>query len=133
MAYVVLDKAFFVVHALLVLFILAGWAWRRTRPWHLGLVLLTAFSWFVLGLRYGFGYCPCTGWHWHVRYRLGHTDMPRSYLKFFIDKLTGLEFDATLVDTVAFILFGVVTLLSLGLTIGDLLRSRRNKEEPSHV
>lgn len=133
MAYVVLDKAFFVVHALLVLFFLTGWAWQKARPWHLGLVVLTAFSWFGLGLRYGFGYCPCTGWHWHVRYRLGYTDMPRSYLKFLADQITGLDFDAALVNTVVFIAFGLVTLLSLGLTIRDLLRRKRKEEEPSHV
>jgi hypothetical protein len=65
----------------------------------------TGFSWFVLGIWYGFGFCPCTEWHWQVRIALGHDDMPRSYTKFLVDSLTGLDVNAVLMDTMTLVLF----------------------------
>ncbi|MBT3271653.1 MAG: DUF2784 family protein, partial [Spirochaetales bacterium] len=51
-------------HSCVIIFNLTGWIWRKTRIPHLILIGLTAFSWFVLGIWYGFGYCPSTDWHW---------------------------------------------------------------------
>ena len=119
MAYVYLDRFFFAFHTTLVVCILVGWAWKRTRPWHLGLVLATAFSWGVLGIWYGFGYCPCTDWHWQVRYRLGYDDMPASYLKYLVDKLFAVNVNPTLVDGFAVVVFVVICCLSIVLIIID--------------
>ena len=71
--YTFLDYAFVVLHSFLVGFNLIGWAWLRTRRIHLVTISLTMFSWFFLGLYYGWGYCPCTDWHWTVKYKLGAT------------------------------------------------------------
>jgi len=101
--YVFLDKFFLVFHTSLVLFILLGWLWKRFRRINLIVQLLTVFSWFVLGIWYGFGYCPCTDWHWQVRARLGYHDMPASYLVFLINNLTGIRVNKTLVDVFAVI------------------------------
>jgi hypothetical protein len=65
-----LNVAFFVVHGAWTVFNCVGWAWRRTRRLHLIAVGLTAASWVGLGARYGWGYCPCTDWHWQVREQL---------------------------------------------------------------
>jgi hypothetical protein len=119
MAYVYLDQFFFAFHTALVLFVLTGWLWRRTRPWHLGLVFATAFSWGVLGIWYGFGYCPCTDWHWQVRYRLGYDDMPASYLKYLADRLLGQDFNPLLVDNIAIAVFVVIGIISLVLCLKD--------------
>jgi hypothetical protein len=97
---------FFVFHSSLILFILLGWLWTKTRKINLAVVLLTAFFWFILGIWYGFGYCPCTDWHWQVRMRLGYYDMPSSYLTFLIRSLTGYDVNKTLIDV-----FAVVFLL----------------------
>ncbi|MDZ7689822.1 MAG: DUF2784 family protein [Balneolaceae bacterium] len=59
---------------------------------------MTGFSWIILGIWYGFGYCPCTHWHWMVRRELGHYDMPNSYIKFLVDLFTGWDVHAVLVD-----------------------------------
>jgi len=67
--------------------------------------LLIAFSWLVLGIWYGIGYCPFTEWHWQVRYRLGYYDMPNSYMKFLLDSITGLNLGAKLVDHLTAIVF----------------------------
>ena len=75
------------------------------------MLLLIAFPWFVLGIWYGFGFCPSTEWHWQVRMKLGYYSMPKSYIKFLVDSLTGLDTNAKLVDAVT-ISFYVVALLA---------------------
>jgi hypothetical protein len=85
-----LNLAFFAFHTAWIGFVCAGWIWRRTRRWHLLAVGLTALSWFGLGLWYGWGYCPCTDWHWQVRERLGYVDPP-SYTQLLIRVVTGID------------------------------------------
>jgi hypothetical protein len=104
--YTVFDYFFIVFHGLLTMFNLTGWVWRRTRRIHLVSVSLTILSWFGLGIFYGWGYCPCTEWHWQIKYKLGETDLPYSYVKYYTDKLTGFSCEAFVVD---------VTVVSLGL------------------
>ncbi len=111
--YELLDIAFIVFHTVLILFNLFGWTWEATRRWNLATLLATGFSWVVLGIWYGFGYCPCTDWHWQVRHELGYTNMPNSYITFLIELLTGIQISATTVDTVTGIAFGGALLLSI--------------------
>lgn len=124
--YAFLDKFFFVFHTLIIIFILFAWIWKKTRKANLILVLLTAFSWFILGIWYGPGFCPCTEWHYQVRMKLGHFDMPASYVKFCIDSLTGLELKARLVDIFTLISFLMALIASVYVNIQDWRkRSRR--------
>ena len=69
--YVLPDIFFVIFHSALIAFNLAGWIWRKTRKAHLVVLSLTMVSWFVAGIWYGFGYCPCTDWHWQVKKKLG--------------------------------------------------------------
>jgi hypothetical protein len=114
-----LNIFFYIFHSLLIGFIAAGWVWRPLRRWHLGVCLLTVFSWAGLGLRYGFGYCLFTHGHWVVLQKLGHADLPRSYIKLLLDGLTGLDLSADLVDGVTVSVFAAAWLLSLALNIRD--------------
>jgi len=123
------DGGFFVFHSALILFIVFGWIWRRTRRVNLIVNLFTAFSWIVLGYRYGIGYCPCTEWHWQVRRQLGYIDLPRSYIKFLLQKVTGGDAPETWVDVVTAGVFAVVFLLSILLTLRDR-RSTRSEKLP---
>jgi hypothetical protein len=107
--YEFLNVFFFVFHTSLVLFILLGWLWTKTRKINLAVVVLTVFSWFILGIWYGFGYCPCTDWHWQVRMRLGYYDMPSSYLSFLFRSITGWQVNKTIVDVFA-VVFLVLSL-----------------------
>ena len=50
------------------------------------------------------GYCPLTEWHFRILEKLGKTDLPGSYIKYLADRLTGSDFNATLVDK--FTLYG---------------------------
>ena len=102
--YAFLDKFFFVFHSTLIVLILFGWAWKKTRLFNLAIILLTAFSWFVLGIWYGYGYCPSTDWHWQVRAKLGIRDMPSSYTKFLVDSFTGWDVKQKTVDIITLIL-----------------------------
>jgi hypothetical protein len=100
-----LDKFFFGFHSILIVFSLFGWIWKKTRLANLIVLSMIAFSWFVLGIWYGLGFCPSTQWHWQIRMKLGHDDMPESYIKFLVDSLSGFAVSATLVDTITVILF----------------------------
>jgi hypothetical protein len=117
--YAFLDKFFFVFHSCLIVFNLFGWIWKKTMKANLVVLCLTAFSWFGLGLFYGFGYCPSTDWHWQVRMKLGYYDMPPSYLTFLIKSFTGIEANKTLVDIGAVIFLFLALFASVYTNIKD--------------
>ena len=96
--YLFLDVFFFLLHSLLIAFVMTGWAMKRTRKAHLGLLGLTMLSWLGLGTWYGFGYCPFTDWHWQVKRKLGEFELPGSYVKYYLDSATGWNWDGFLVD-----------------------------------
>ena len=108
-----LDIFFTVFHTCIVLFNLFGWIWKKTRLANLITLLVTAGSWGILGIFYGFGYCPFTDWHFSVLEKLGYTNLPDSYLSFLFTRLTGLPIDQTLVDTVT--LWGLIVALAFSL------------------
>jgi hypothetical protein len=114
----ILNVGFFVAHTLWIAFNCLGWIWQRTRPWQLGTATLTALSWFGLGIRYGWGYCPCTEWHWQVRARLGHDDPP-SYIQLLIGTLTGLEITVAWANALAVVGLAFPAALGVFLTLRD--------------
>jgi hypothetical protein len=126
--YAFLDKFFFIFHSSLIIFILFGWTWRKTRRANLIVILLTGFSWTFLGIWYGFGYCPSTDWHWQVRMRLGYTDMPSTYTKFLIDSLTGLNINEKLVDFFAVLLLILALFASAWTNFKDWRRKRKRED-----
>lgn len=110
-----LDIFFTVFHTCLIFFNLFGWIWQRTRRLNLICLLLTGASWVFLGFFYGFGYCPLTDWHFNVLRKLGHTDLPDSYLSFLFTRLTGIHIDQSLVDAVT--LVGLIAALVISLIL----------------
>src|SRR5689334_14771900 len=104
MWYQFLNIFFFVFHTAFTLFNCIGWAFAKTRKPHLITMLLTVFSWFVLGIWYGWGYCACTEWHWRAREALGYHDRSNSYIHFLILKLTGKDLNQQLVEQATLIL-----------------------------
>jgi hypothetical protein len=121
-----LDAGFFVFHTLWIAFNCVGWIWRQTRRWHRYTVTLTALSWFGLGLWFGWGYCPCTDWHWQVRARLGYQD-PDSYLQLLARELIGMEIARPLADAAALTTLGLVGVLSFVLSARDRRHARDRK------
>lgn len=118
-----LNVFFFSFHGLLILFNCFGWISRKTRPWNLASLLITAFSWSFLGIWYGWGYCFCTDWHWAIRNELGINDGTNSYIDLLIIKTTGLDLPDTLVDRIVLIVFLLSLLISIALNLRD--RSHR--------
>jgi hypothetical protein len=119
MWYQFLNYFFFAFHTLFTLFNITGWMFRKTRKWNLITLLSTAFSWFVLGIWYGWGYCFCTDWHWQVREHLGYHDQQGSYIHFLVLKLTGINFNPKLVENATLIIFLISLAMSIWLNIKD--------------
>ena len=111
--YIILDKFFFIFHTALIGFNLFGWTWKKTRLANLITLLLTLLSWSILGIWFGFGYCPSTDWHWKVRARLGYQDMSSSYIKFLIDSVTGLDVSIKLINICAVALLSMAIAASI--------------------
>ena len=122
--YQFLDYFFLIFHTLIIIFNLFGWLWKPTRKWNLLLLLLTGMSWFVLGLRYGIGYCPCTDWHWQVKLKLGEYDLPNSYIQYLVKTLSGLSISAEVADALAGGGFFLALIFSIWTNYRDWKRSR---------
>jgi hypothetical protein len=118
-----LNVGLFVFHTSWIVFNCVGWAWRRTRRWHFVTVVLTALSWFGLGIWYGWGYCPCTDWHWQIRTRLGYVDPP-SYIQLLIREVSGIDLAPVWANTLALATLLIVAVLSSVLNIRDFRRDR---------
>lgn len=124
-----LNVFFFAFHTVLILFNVFGWLVPRWRRANLITLSLTAFSWFILGIWYGWGYCFCTDWHWEVRQMLGYRDMSASYIHFLLLKLTGIEFSRNLVDTVTVLLFFSALVISGFLNLRKWKQNKKVQKE----
>ena len=111
--YLFLDWFFTFLHIAIIGFNLLGWIWPRTRKAHFICVMLTLFSWLVLGIWYGFGYCLITDWQWQVKEHLGETNLPNSFVKYYADKLSGRDINAGLIDTGTAIGFGLAIVIAV--------------------
>lgn len=123
--YHLLDWFFMILHPALIIFNLFGWVWKRTRKANLVLLLITGFSWIVLGFWYGLGYCPLTDWHFDVLEKSGYQNLPNSYIKFLIERITGLDFDAGLVDFMTAVLFIIAFAASVFVNVKDHLKRKK--------
>ena len=105
-----LDIFLSFLHFALIGFNLFAWIFPKTRKAHLITISATAFSWFGLGIFYGWGYCPITDWEWQVKEKLGETNLPNSFIKYYADKITGKDVDPGLIDgfTLGFFLAAII-------------------------
>jgi hypothetical protein len=93
-----------------------GWIWKKTRKLNLIVLLLTGASWIILGLIVGnLGYCPLTDWHFSILEKLGKTNVPDSYVKYLVDRLTGADFNPMLIYN--FTLYSYLIALALSITV----------------
>jgi hypothetical protein len=105
-----LDIFLSLLHFALIAFNLFAWIWPATRKAHLITIGATAFSWFGLGVFFGWGYCPITEWEWNVKAKLGETHLPNSFIKYYADKISGKDINATMIDnfTLGFFLAAII-------------------------
>ena len=108
-----LNFFFFWMHVIIILFNLLGWIWEKTRRIHLIVVAITVFSWLILGMKYGLGYCWLTDWHWQIKRKLGETNLPASFIKYFIDGYTPLSISAITVDIITGVSFALAVVLTI--------------------
>ncbi|MFV7234331.1 MULTISPECIES: DUF2784 domain-containing protein [Flavobacterium] len=125
----IIDYFFIVFHTVLILFNVLGWIVPRWRFANLITLSLTAFSWFILGIWYGFGYCPFTDWHWKIRQLLGYTDDSNSYIHFLILKITGINFSESFVDVSTVIVFFTAFFISVYFAVRKKMLNRKLKNE----
>jgi len=111
--YEIANAFFFVFHILLIVFNLFGWVFKSLRKWNLLSLGLTAFSWFILGFFYGFGYCFLTDWHWQIRENLGYPNPYDSYIQFLINSLFSITMPEAAVNIVTATLFFLALIISI--------------------
>ena len=121
------DIFFVILHSSIIVFNLFGWIWQKTRKANLILLLLTGFSWTVLGIFYGFGYCPFTVWHWNVLEKMGKVNLPTSYVEYLIARLLKIDISSEAADTLTGITYLAALLISILLNIRDYINKKKEK------
>jgi hypothetical protein len=96
-----INVLFFVFHTALIVINLVGWVWAPTRRLHFICVAATLFSWGVMGVFYGFGYCLCTDWHFQVRRSLGLPVFGHTYLQLMSQVFLGIEMSQAMSNLLA--------------------------------
>jgi hypothetical protein len=120
-----LDLFFTIFHILLILFNLFGWIYKKTLQLNLITLTLTACSWSVLGIFYGFGYCPLTAWHFKILEKMGKSNLPDSYIKYLVDSIFKTNVSATIIDMLTLIFFLVAFSISLILNAKQMMEKKR--------
>jgi hypothetical protein len=118
-----LDFFFISFHTVLIFFNLFGWLFRKTRILNLITLVLTGCSWFILGLFYGFGYCPITDWHFSILAKLGEENLPASYIEYLVERFFPVNLNSQTVDRITALLFFLALIASIIVNIIDF-RSR---------
>ena len=111
--YHLINSLFHSVHLLVILFVATGWMVSALLPFHLALTGLTLMCWFILGLWFGFGYCPISDWHWKFKGALGDGQPQGSYIHFVLQHMRKNKISAAVVDKV--VLVGTVVIMGISL------------------
>ncbi len=122
-----LDTTLTILHLLFIGFFLFGWCFKKFRNLHYYSVLIVGVSWFLLGLYYGFGYCPLTDYHWRIKEMRGEHDLPYSFIEYVIEASTGHDVSSDLVNYITLMLFLSIFILSLYLRYVRVKNSNANK------
>ena len=118
-----------VFHVLLIVACLIGWIFPRTRKAHLILMGVVVGCWFLLGLKYGIGYCPLTDWHWQVKQKLGEGSLPNSFIKYLWDHIFTTSISPKAADILTFGAFFVSLIPALYLNwVGKTNRKLANEK-----
>ncbi len=126
--YNILDWFFMILHPAIILFNLTGWILKKTRKANLILLLLTGSSWFILGLWKGIGYCPLTEWHFTVLEKAGAENLPGSYIKYLIERITGWNVTENTANTLTVSLYFMALVCSLIVNIRTRIKMKRSKK-----
>ena len=117
------DILFYVVHLALIIICLGGWALPRVRTAHRYLMVAILSSWFLLGLKFGIGYCVLTDWHWQIKDKLGQSDLPNSFIKHILNHLLPSVISDRAVDILTLVAFYGAVLATIIVWWGDRRRA----------
>lgn len=107
------DILLHLLHLLVIVVNVFGWAWRRTRRLHRWVLAVTAFCWLVVGPLYGgLGYCPLTDWHWQVKAARGEMPLPASYIDYLL-RMAGIYASPLYIDVAVGAVFAVTCVVTL--------------------
>jgi Protein of Unknown function (DUF2784) len=109
----VLDLLLTLFHFAIIAFNLFGCVWKATRKAHLICITITAGCWFILGIWFGIGYCPVTDWQWNIKEKLGETNLPGSFIKYYADKISGRDVNDSFIDVMTSGCFFLAAVLSV--------------------
>jgi Protein of Unknown function (DUF2784) len=112
-----LNWTFHAVHVGIILINTFGWLFPGTQKAALTVQVLTLMSWFGLGCIYGFGYCCVTDWHSRIQRHLGQSGFPGGYIKFLVDRMTGMNADPVTTDRITAIVLLVAVSCSISKTL----------------
>jgi hypothetical protein len=107
------DILYTSLHVLVIGLNMLAWIPKKTRRLHLITLCLTGFSWLILGLHYGWGYCFLTDWHWRVKRKLGEWPLPDSFIHYQIVETFGLQISPGTTDQLTGWLFLILILIAL--------------------
>lgn len=110
---ILLNWTFHAVHIGILFLNTFGWLFSSTQTATLTLQIMTLMSWFGLGSVYGFGYCCVTDWHSRIQKHLGQSGFPGGYIKFLVDRMTGMNADPVTTDRITTIVLLVAVLCSI--------------------
>lgn len=124
-----LDLALFALHLAIIGFNLFGWvkpSWRRA---HLVVVSITLFSWLILGIWFGFGYCFLTDLEWGIKNALGETDLPLSFISYLTNNILHLGLHPSTVEYITIGAFVPAVTVSLWLNFRKSFRTHNYGKE----
>ena len=108
---------FHLVHLAIIFFFLFGWLLSQTVLAHFILSILILLSWYGLGFFFGFGYCLVTDIQWKTKKRMGQEPYTEYYIKYMLDKMTGLDLNPNTVNAITTYTFFIILLFSTALIL----------------
>jgi hypothetical protein len=108
-----LDGSLTLLHIIIIAFNLFGWIFPVTRKAQFICIVLTAFCWFILGIWFGFGYCPITDWQWNIKEQLGEINLPASFITYYMNKIMRMHFSDSFINLLTLIFFLLAAMASI--------------------
>lgn len=107
------------LHLLVVILVLFGWLWEKTRLLNLYVILLSVVSWYFLGLWYGKGFCILTHWQHHLLVLLDLGEIEGTFVAYAVYSITSLRLSDAFLEPMSDVVIVLIFLISLHLNIRE--------------
>ena|SRR5687768_12434132 len=106
-----LDSFLYLLHVVLIAYVMFGWLWPPMTAFHFISLVLMGITWIIIGAM-GLWNCPLTNLHWKIKEKRGQTGMPVSFVNYFLNQLTGKQLSHRFVQTLLLIIYFLALFLS---------------------